>query len=74
MKCWQKETHRYQLSRAKNDSEISQDPDHQLDANLYRSKIWRLSLLHYLLEYQRTPPPPKSTQSPDYDIGMASDI
>ena len=43
MKCWQKESHRYQLSRAENDSEISPDPDHQLDANLYRSKIWRLS-------------------------------
>ena len=64
LNCWQKEIHRYQLSRAKNDSEISPDPDHQLDANLCRSKIWRLSLLHYPLECQRTPLPSQIDPAP----------
>ena len=45
------------------------------DTNLQRSKIWRLSILHYTpLECQQPPsptPPPPPNQPPNYNMGMA---
>ena len=41
------------------------------DANLWRSKTWRLSLLYNPPIVTDSPPPPhKSTHPPNYDIGI----
>ena len=77
----QKKRHRWTLMPSTNTQVISltvwttvEAPlsNHSLgrDSNLWRSKIWRLSLLQYPPppDCHRTPLPHKSTQPPNYDI------